>query len=74
MVFLKEDGNLDIDKYESLPLEEWMDAMGDLTQEQFKEYLSKVPLIKSNKPVSAIKVESSFDTGVDIDDIIKEFD
>lgn len=27
MALLKEDGSLDIDKYESLPLEEWMDEM-----------------------------------------------
>ena len=27
MALLKEDGSMDIDKYESLPLEEWMDEM-----------------------------------------------
>ena len=43
MVILKEDGSLDIERMNSLPLEEWMDEVGDLTQEQVEEYLSKLP-------------------------------
>ena len=41
----------------SLPLEEWMDEMGDLTQEQVEEYLSKLPINESNEPVRAIEVD-----------------
>ena len=43
MAILKEGGSLDVERMNSLPLEEWMDEMGDLTQEQVEEYLSKLP-------------------------------
>lgn len=36
-------GSLDVERMNCLPLEEWMDEMGDLTQEQVEEYLSKLP-------------------------------
>ena len=56
MVLLKEDGSLDIERINNLPLKEYMDAMGDLTQEQVEEYLSKLPINESNEPMQAIKV------------------
>ena len=43
MALLKEDGSLDIERINNLPLEEYMEAMGDLTEEQIKEYNSKLP-------------------------------
>ncbi len=61
-------------KYESLPLEEWMKEMGNLTQEQIKEYLSKLPINESYGAITPIKVDPTFDKGVDIDDILDEFD
>lgn len=70
MAYLKEDGSLDIERINSLPLEEYMDAMGDLTQEQVKEYMSKLPIDESNEPMRAINVDSSFDVGVNADDVI----
>lgn len=51
MRYLREGGSLDIDFLNSLPLEEFMDAMGDLTQDQYDEYLSKVPLSKGPTPI-----------------------
>ena len=50
-------GSLDVERMNSLPLEEWMDEMGDLTQEQVEEYFSKLPINKSNEPVRAIEVD-----------------
>jgi hypothetical protein len=50
MALLKEEGSLDIDKYESLPLEEWMVEMGKLTHEQVMEYLSKVVSVSALVP------------------------
>lgn len=70
MALLKEDGSLDIEKMNSLPLEEWMDVMGDLTQEQVEEYLSKLPINESNEPMRAINVDSTFDVGVKADVVI----
>ncbi len=57
MAYLKEDGSLDIERINSLPLREYMDAMGDLTQEQVQEYLSKLPIDESNEPIVATKVD-----------------
>ena len=50
-------GSLDVERMNSLPLEEWMDEMGYLTQEQVEEYLSKLPINESNEPVRAIEVD-----------------
>lgn len=71
MALLKEDGSLDIERINSLPLEEYMDAMGDLTQEQVQEYLSKLPINESDEPMRATRVDSTFDVGVNAEDIIK---
>lgn len=57
MAYLKEDGSLDIERINSLPYEEYMDAMGDLTQEQVQEYLSKLPIDESDEPVRAVLVD-----------------
>ena len=64
MAILKEDGSLDIERINSLPLEEYMEAMGDLTEEQIKEYNSKLPLNESNEPMMATEVDYSFDDAI----------
>lgn len=69
MALLKEDGSLDIERMNSLSFEEWMDEMGDLTQEQIEEYLSKLPINESNKPMRAMVVDYPMEEdGVDIED------
>ncbi len=71
MAFLKEDGSLDIERINSLPLREFMDAMGDLTQEQVQEYLSKLPIDESDEPMRAIVVDYPMEEdGVDADELI----
>lgn len=73
MALLKEDGSLDIEKMNSLPLEEWMDEMGDLTQEQVEEYLSKLPINESNEPMKAMVVDYPMEEdGVDIEDYLNK--
>ena len=57
MALLKEDGSLDIERINNLPLEEYMEEMGSLTQEQVKEYMSKFPINESKEPVTAIEVD-----------------
>ena len=59
MAYLKEDGSLDIERSNSLPLREFMEAIGDLTQEQYKDYISKLPINESMEPVRAITVDWS---------------
>lgn len=57
MALLKEDGSLDIEKINKLPLEEYMKAIGSLTQEQYQDYLSKIPITESNEPVKPVIVD-----------------
>lgn len=70
MALLKENGSLDVEWINKLPIEEYMNTLGDLTQEQVKEYMSKVPIDESNEPMRAINVDSNFDVGVNADVII----
>jgi len=65
MALLKEDGSLDIERINNLPLEEYMEEMGDLTQEQVKEYLSKTPINESKEPIIPQKVDCT------IEDLLK---
>ena len=44
MVFLKEDGSLDIDKIDKLPIKEYVKVIEDMTMEQYKEYTSKADM------------------------------
>lgn len=48
MVFLKEDGSLDIERIEQLPVEEHMKMLGKFTDEQCDYYLSTLPDDNSN--------------------------
>lgn len=43
MVFLKEDGSLDIEYINKLPLEEHLRVVASLTNKKLKEYVSKNP-------------------------------
>ena len=57
MEFLKEDGSLDIERIGNLPLEEFMNVVGDLTEEQYEDFLSKLPVNESNEPMQAVVVD-----------------
>ena len=57
MEFLKEDGSLDIECIGNLPLEEFMNVVGDLTEEQYEDFLSKLPINESNEPMQAVVVD-----------------
>lgn len=57
MEYFKEDGSLDVERINSLPLEEYMDVIGDLTEEQYEEYVSKLPINESHEPMHAVVVD-----------------
>ena len=68
MVPLKEDGSLDIERINSLPLEDYMYMMSNLTDEQLAEYRSKLPIKETRNSETPIKVDYGFDdprSGVD---------
>lgn len=72
MALLKEDGSLDIERINKLPLNEFMDQMGDLTQEQVEEYISCLPITENNEPLQAIVVNSIEEYGEDADEFLNE--
>lgn len=41
MEYIKEDGSLDVERINNLPHDEYIMVIGELTEEQFKEYESK---------------------------------
>ena len=49
MVFLKEDGSLDIERINNLPLLDYYDMLGTLTEAQVEEYCSTIPLNEMKK-------------------------
>jgi hypothetical protein len=71
MVFLKEDGSLDIERINNLPIEEYWDMMGELTETQVIEYNSKLSLNESNEPMKALIVTKPIEQyGVDADEVL----
>ena len=55
--YLKEDGSLDVERINKLPIDEYTDVMGNLTQEQIEEYISKLPINESHEPMHVVKVD-----------------
>lgn len=71
MTLLKEDGKLNVEQINQLPLREYMEVIGGLTDEQFNEYLSKSPVNESNEPVRAINIDFPIEEiGVDAELVI----
>ena len=72
MVFLKEDGCLDIERINNLPIEEYWDMMGELTETQIMEYNSKLPLNESNEPMKVLIATKPIEQyGVDADVVLE---
>lgn len=72
MVFLKEDGSLDIERINQLPTEEYIKTIDELTDEQYHFYVSN-----SHPHTKAIVVDYSMEdeikrgTAVDFDELLK---
>lgn len=48
-----------------------MEEIGDFTEEQYMEYVSKLPINESNEPIRAIMVDWTTESfGVNADDVI----
>lgn len=71
MALLKEDGSLDIERINQLPIEEYMEEIGELTETQYKEYLSKIPFNESKETTKAVLVNYIMEEdGVDAEEVI----
>lgn len=58
MALLKEDGSLDIERINKLPIREYIEELESLTQEQYEEYCSKLPANDTYEPVRPVMVDS----------------
>ena len=65
MALLKEDGSLDVERIDSLPFEEYVKEMATLTQDQYKDYLSKQPLNKSHETTKAVYVDCTMEEDIE---------
>ena len=57
MALLKEDGSLDIERINQLPIEEYIQEIESLSKEQYKDYFSKLPINESKQCTKAIEVD-----------------
>lgn len=79
MVFLKEDGSLDIERINKLPVEEHMNMLGELTSKQWDYYVSTWPINESNNCPRNIIIDYTMEdeikrgTGVDIEEYLKKW-
>ena len=72
MALLKEDGSLDVERINKLPIEEYMDVVGDLTEEQYEEYYSKLPINESKEPMKAVLVDYTLEEELERGAVIAE--
>ena len=61
MALLKEDGSLDMNWLNSLPIEEFDKEFGKLTQEQADEFWARIPINESKGYTQSTIVEYSFE-------------
>lgn len=73
MQYLKEDGSLDVERLANLPLKEFINAVEELSQEQWNEFIAKCELYAVTGPVDSIVVDSSIaEDGVDADVVLED--
>ena len=76
MALLKKDGSLDVERINQLPLEEHIKEIESLTDEQYEEYLSKLPILPINEsqvPMHTVPVDYPMEEyGVDAEEFLKE--
>ena len=74
MALLKEDGSLDIERINNLQFEEYVREIASLTQEQYKEYLSKLPLNESKETTKAVYVDCTMEEDVERNGLVNARD
>ncbi len=61
MALLKEDGSLDVEYINKLPLSEWAKVIQKFTKRQFDEYCSKQPINESEDCPRCIRIDYSME-------------
>ena len=77
MALLKEDGSLDIERINALPLEEYTEELGRLTWEQVEEYFSSISMEESLQTPHSVEVDYTLEDelargGVLFEDVINK--
>ena len=73
MTYIKEDGSLDIERINKLPLEEHLKVVANLTIEQHKEYCSKQPVNEAKRSYHVCDVDKPMEEwGVDAMDFLNK--
>lgn len=72
MAPLKENGELDIERINEQPIEEYMEVIGGLTEEQYKEYLSNLPINESKEPVRVVVVDYTLEEELERGSVLAE--
>ena len=72
MVPFKENGELDVERINEQPIEEYMEVIGGLTEEQYKEYLSNLPINESKEPVRAVVVDYTLEEELERGSVLAE--
>ncbi len=78
MVFLKEDGSLDVKQINNLPIDEYIKVIESLTEAQRNEYNSHLPINEGKQRTKAVFVDSTMEeeikkgTLVDADAFLKK--
>lgn len=57
MIFLKEDGSLNVEQLLSLPIDEFMYVVGDMSQDQWDEFIAKSEPYMTEGPIVPIVYE-----------------
>ena len=71
MAFLKEDGSLDIERINKLPLDEYWDVMGSLTEEQVAEYNRNLLINENASFIRIMEADRPLEEyGVDADEVL----
>lgn len=71
MIFLKEDGSLDVEQMLSLPLEEFIDVVGDMSQDQWDEFITKSEPYMTEGPIVPIVDDRPIEEiGIDADELL----
>ena len=78
MALLKEDGSLDIERINKLPIEDYMEEIASLNKKQYNEYISTLPLNESHEQVKSVKLDWTIEEdmkrngAVLVDDLLTE--
>lgn len=64
MVFLKEDGSLDIERINKLPLEEFTKKIALMDKDEYKEFVSKQIINESQEPIKTIDVNYTLEEDI----------